>query len=646
MTELFALSPEESARRTSDESARLTECAAEPIRMIGRVQSHGILLGLDEPSGTVVLASANAEDLLGRVLRDEHEDLGRIVAHSTALDPAQTEFEGRAVDVMVHRGSSPLLVEIEPTSRELEYTRTGAVSAIQRLAEISELDELYVAVAREIKALSGFERVMVYEFHADGHGQVVADEREPDMEPYFGLHFPASDIPSQARALYIEKRSRVIADTEDPGVPILTLLAEEAPIDLGPTELRASSPHHLTFMRNMGQAATFSLSLVVDGNLVGMITCAHRTPRRLPVLLRRALEVLAGQLSLQMGLLRRIHHLERDIDAQRRRSAVMATLYERSNPGEALTTGERTMLDIVPSDGALVRLKGVVHTVGVVPPPSRLFAIIDALGPGGHALEALPLTHPEAAATVPGVAGLLVVPLGDGGDCIVYVRSEVTQTVEWLGDQRPENRDHALSPRRSFSAWRESVTGRSLPWGILAQDAQDFGRALRGALDARAQAELADLALQDPLTGLHNRRFLEGLLGGMEGEEAARLTVIFFDIDEFKSINDVYGHSAGDLVLSVIAERLQSAVRSGDAVVRLGGDEFVIACPETEVAEAEQIATRALQAIGHPIEIHGESIIVRASAGVVSGGAGGDILTSADAAMYRAKHAGGGQVSV
>src|SRR5690606_13809585 len=112
------------------------------------------------------------------------------------------------------------------------------------------------------------------------------------------------------RALYVEKRSRVIADTEDPGVPILTLLGEADPIDLGPTELRSASPHHLTFMRNMGQASTISLSLVEDGRLIGMITCAHRAPRRLPVLLRRALEVFATQITSQIVSLRRIAELQ------------------------------------------------------------------------------------------------------------------------------------------------------------------------------------------------------------------------------------------------------------------------------------------------------------------------------------------------
>jgi diguanylate cyclase (GGDEF)-like protein len=496
--------------------------------------------------------------------------------------------------------------------------------------------------AREVKALTGFDRVMCYDFHTDGHGQVVADEREPEMEPYFGLHFPASDIPAQARALYVEKRSRVIADTEDSGIPVVTLLPEENAIDLGAAELRAVSPHHLTFMRNMGQSATFSLSLVEDGRLIGMITCAHRTPRRLPVLLRRALEVFATQLTTQINAVRRIADLQRRLDAQERRASVIASLFERADPGEALTRGARTVLDVVPSDGAVLELGGLVHSAGVLPSAENLLGVVDRLGPGRHVIEDLPVRNPAAAAAIPGVAGLLVVPLA-GDDRLVFVRSEVAQTVEWLGDQRANNRDDALSPRRSFSAWRESVTGRSLPWGLSVQDAFDFGDSLVAALASRAQAELADLAMHDPLTGLHNRRYLGDMLRGLTPSESADLTVVFFDVDDFKTINDTRGHDTGDVVLRVLAQRLQSVVRETDSVVRLGGDEFLIVCPGTAVEDATEIAARALSAIAEPIQVDGATVSVNASAGVVAGG--GDVVTSADAAMYRAKKAGGGRVS-
>ncbi|MDW4572086.1 diguanylate cyclase [Microbacterium sp. M3] len=650
MTDVPSLTFDGDRPRDDAELLRLQECAAEQIRIIGRIQSHGALLGVDATTGLVVVASENVEHWLGRDLRDAgSEMLTWAIGHGDAVDPVRAEFEGIEYDVIAHRGTSPLLLELEPVIPELDYVRSGVVGAIQRLAGLSDPDELRQQAAREIKAITGYDRVMCYQFHDDGHGQIVADERESDMEPYFGLHFPASDIPVQARALYIEKRSRVIAHTDDPGLALHTLLPEEAPIDLGPTELRAVSPHHLQFMRNMGQASTVSFGIVIDDRLVGMFTCAHRTPRRIPVLLRRAIEVLAAQVGAQLAAAEQIRRLRRQLEARERRISIIAPLYGRADVGPVLMSGERTVLDVVPADGALLRLGDAVHTVGVVPAPDRLFGVLDELGAGRFVWEALPLERPELAIEVPGVTGLLTVPLGADGDVLVFVRSEVSRSVDWLGDQRPENRDSPLSPRRSFSAWRESVTGRSLPWGEHAQDAFALGEEIRAAMAARTQAELAELALRDALTGLHNRRYLDDRLDDLLQASERSVSVVFLDLDDFKLVNDTYGHEMGDAVLAAVGRRLSGVARSSDAVVRLGGDEFVVVCVDAGAAEAAAIAGRALAAITEPIVVRDTEITLKASAGIVAAERGttpAELLDAADAAMYRAKRDGGGRVSV
>ena len=633
--------------RDRSEAQRLRECAAEPIRTIGRIQSHGILFGIDAATSTVVLASDNAAHWLGPRLDQAGSDvLTWAVTHGVAVDPVRAEFEGEVYDVIVHRDTSPVLVELEPIVADLDYVRTGVVGAIQRMAAITDPDELRERAAAEIKAVTGFDRVMVYGFHGDAPGQVVADAREPDMEPYAGLHFPASDIPSQARALYLEKRSRAIVDTEDGGLGLQSLVPD-ATVDLGLTELRAVSPHHLQFMRNMGQASTVSFSLVTDGRLSGMITCAHRTPRRLPVLLRRALEVMASQLSLQLAATESLAQLRRQLEARQRRAELTAPLYGRGDIARVLLGGETTVLDVVPADGVLVRIGGATHAVGEVPPVGVIHRVLETLGPEAFCSDALPMHRPELAVEMPGVAGLLVVPL-DEDDCIVFVRGEVAHTVDWLGDQGPGNRDDALSPRRSFSAWRESVTGRSVPWGDHQQDAQELGADIRAALAARAQAELAELALRDALTGLHNRRFLDERLDELVDSPHDGIGVVFIDLDDFKSVNDSFGHDAGDAVLAAVGRRLSSIARGSDVVARLGGDEFVLICVDVDADGADLIAGRAIESVSQPIAVDGAQLRVTASAGVVvhtQASSAADLISAADAAMYRAKRAGRGRVS-
>lgn len=644
MTPAFA----DERSREADERRRLAECATEQIRTCGRIASHGVLFGVDEASASVVVARADLEHWLGRSTAEFDETLRDAISHGSAIDPVRVRFEGETYDAIVHRSTNPLLVELEPVILTLDYRRSGVVGALQRLASITDPDELRRVAAREIKQITGFDRVMCYEFHADGHGQIVADEREPDMEPYLGLHFPASDIPIQARALYLEKRSRAIVDTEDPGVELRSILAPVETIDLGPSELRSASPHHLDFMRNMGQAATVSLAIVSGDRLIGMFTCAHRSVRQIPVLLRRALEVLASQVAMQLDAAAEISDLRRRLEARERRAALVAPLYGPGDVGDVLLSGAKTVRDIVPADGVLLRIDREIRTSGVVNEPAHLAAVVDALADEHFVTERLPQDHPAAADELSGVAGLLVVPLSEDGDRLVFIRGEVAREVQWLGDQTASNRDDTLSPRRSFSAWRESVTGQSAPWGLSADDAIALGHDIRAARDGRAQAELAELAMRDSLTGLHNRRYLHGRLGELLSAAASRTAVIFIDLDGFKGINDTHGHETGDAVLAMVGKRLASSARSSDIAIRLGGDEFVLVCADTEADEARAIAERVVAVLADPIVGPHGAISITASAGVVAGGAGvsaSEILMGADAAMYRAKREGRGRVS-
>jgi diguanylate cyclase (GGDEF)-like protein len=366
------------------------------------------------------------------------------------------------------------------------------------------------------------------------------------------------------------------------------------------------------------------------------------------VLLRRALEVLATQIGTQLSAAQQIRGLRRQLEARERRVAIVAPLYGRADLATALLSGTRTVLDVIPADGVLLQYGDAVHTLGVVPPPSVLLDVVDELAAGRFVWEALPVEHPELAVEIPGVAGLLVVPLGPEGDRLVFVRGEVARDIEWLGDQGMGNRDTALSPRRSFSAWRESVTGQSLPWGEHAEDAFDLGEEIRAALVARSQAELAELALRDALTGLHNRRFLDDRLDALLASARPSLAVIFFDLDDFKAVNDTRGHEVGDAVLAAVGKRLARVARASDMVVRLGGDEFVIVCVGATEADAHQVAARAVAAVAAPIAVEDAVVTITLSAGVVAAKGpttAADLLAAADAAMYRSKHAGGGRAS-
>lgn len=649
------------------ERARLETCVREPIRIPGSTQPYGVVLTADPATWTIVQASENTADIVGRSApellgtplaellgRDTVDRLAAVLRGDLgAANPVPLVLDMSTFDVLVHTVDGVAVVELEPAQPAADFTAPAAVyAALASLSVLSSREQLWETTARELHRLTGFDRVMVYHFHPDGHGQVVAEQRSDDtMEAYLGLHYPASDIPAQARALYLTKVSRTIASTLATACRLLP--AENPvtghPLDLSGAELRSVSPHHLDFMRNMGQAATVSFSLIVGGELVGMITCAHRTPRRLPYPLRRALEVFAGQAAVRLDSMAQISALERATEVLAVRKRLVEQVSASSDLPPALLSESVSLFDLVPARTVALRHDGHLTLAGDPLDRSQVEQFVQRMFADGGRLpfvsEALASEHPALAQILPDVAGVLMVPFGSDGDFLAWFRPEITETIEWLGDQSESNRDSTLSPRNSFHAWSRSVSGISEPWGPLTAEAGDFGVDLDSTLHRMKDANLARFALHDPLTGLPNRRLLldrvdHALAGHTRGNDTA---LLFVDIDSFKLFNDSLGHAGGDMVLAQIAERLLASARPADTVSRLGGDEFVVICENTDLAAARVIAERLLAALRLPLSYDGDEVSVTASIGIAVARAGdtaAGLIRRADASMYRAKRDG------
>jgi chemotaxis family two-component system sensor kinase Cph1 len=655
-----------------DEQRRLIECALEPIRTPGSIQAHGALIAVDRLTLQILHASENcgvilgrpADDLLGNMLDVVlgetwvKEKRAMLAGTDAPSNPFVALVDASRFDIIVHQLGELRLIEFEPSMVAPDYQSAPAVyGAIRRLIGATTPQDLWALAAKELKELTQFDRVMVYHFHPDGHGEIVAEERVDGMEPYLGLHYPASDIPAQARELYLQKLSRMIVDSAGDTSALLSA-AESAPgastvsLDLSGAELRAVSPYHLQFMRNMGQASTLSLSLVRDNRLVGMITMASSRQHRVPYLLRQGLEVLATQVSLQLGSMTEIRRLTEEMRVRSIRAQLVGQLDVRGDVGftdiaDALFAGAVTALDLVPAEGCMLRLGSNTASIGVVPADDSLAAAAALLAREEHVIcsDALPERHPELAALLPSVTGLLFVPLAGRGDFLAWFRPELIETVNWLGDQSPENRPTSLSPRDSFSSWTASVSGRSAPWGGLDAEAEELARDLAGAMLRHAELKLAALAMRDSLTGLANRRLLMNRIdhASEARDDAADAALLFIDLDNFKAVNDTFGHDAGDAVLVHVAEQIRASTRVHDTVARLGGDEFVVFCENTSPEEAAVIAQRVVDAIRLPTFAGGDTLTVTASVGIASADLSRDsaeLLRRADEAMYRAKSEG------
>ncbi|WP_324651071.1 SpoIIE family protein phosphatase [Georgenia sp. H159] len=469
----------------------LDNCAREPIHIPGSIQPRGILLVLE--GDVVVQGSASTVDHLGLPVTDVlgatlataiGEDAARAIhAHIAApgevrdRNPVLVHLpDGRPWDAIVHRPPGrpdAVVVELEPAEgpRPLSHTNTfqRVRGSIGELNRARSLEQLYDVAARTVRELTGFDRVMVYRFDADHHGEVVAEAKREDLNAFHGLHYPATDIPAQARALYEKNWIRLISDIGYTPSPLVATPGHAtAPLDLTYATLRSVSPIHIEYLQNMGVTASMSISLLKDGALWGLIACHHYSGPHTPSYgVRAAAEFLGSVLSLRL-----VAQVEEDRITAARRAArdlaglVAATRDEDLPLTEALVR-HPALLEIAEADGVIVRAQGRTACAGQTPP--NLDAILSWAAGTGREVAATDSLSRDTPHVPPDVAGALAINIADG-DAIVWLRREVARTVDWGGDPhnkaiaRREGDSVRLSPRKSFERWRETVRGASLPW--------------------------------------------------------------------------------------------------------------------------------------------------------------------------------------
>jgi diguanylate cyclase (GGDEF)-like protein len=659
----------------------LTLCENEPIHAPGAVQPHGAMLVALADGLAVTHASANLaailgcspDAVLGRPLEDAlGEDACRVLfavalregsvdGHEDSRVHAMVRPDGVSLHLHAFRTGRHICVDIEPMKPEAVHGPSDILlrSVLESFTHAIAPLELSEFGVRGLKAITGYDRVMAYRFGDDGHGEVIAEAREPELEPYLGLNYPAGDIPQPARRLFARQRVCEIADTGYVPVPLLSNSApdEDPTLDLTQSALRSVSPIHRAYLRNMKVPTSLSIALMErhganDQRLWGMFVCHNATTRSAGPELR----AVAGTIGQVASLLLRSLS-ESAVHAERlKRNASLRVLVERlidpaPSPGDWPPEAVAELLGLVDAAGALLQIPGAVLSFGCTPPSPmarRALKVLLAQGNGEVlAFDRLGLSHPDLAGCTAEGSGVLLAPLpGMADSAILWFRPERVRTVTWGGNPAEhvttDPYTGRLCPRGSFAAWKEIENGHAVPWDAAdLAIVQDLRRLVGIATTERTSAALARLRHFDPLTGLANRSLLEDQL--RDTDPLAPGGLLFLDLDGFKSVNDTMGHAAGDELLIEVARRLVSVAGPGNLTARLGGDEFVVLCHGMTPAEISALGERIRKAIEAPIEIEGRPCHVSSSIGVaLNDRTGGlDRVRAADIAMYAAKQAGG-----
>ncbi len=503
-------------------------CEREPIHLPGAVQPHGVLLVLN-PGWIVQQISANSQEYLGI---SPLASLGRPLTQVFSMrfvDQWQTLFEQIAegppmpvgvcsvgvnnalMEVMLHRQTDTILLELEPAvpPRADETPLLSRLGALMpRVLQTATPAELCVVTCQMLRQLTGYDRTMVYRFDEMGHGEVIAEEREPEMEPYLGLHYPATDIPQRARELYLLNPVRMIPDCAAPPARLLTL-PESAlpPVDLTYCDLRALSPVHIEYLHNMGVRASLGMSVICHGRLWGMLVGHHRTPRYCIRELRSACALLAQVFAARLMALESLAQA-REQQAQWQRQQSLATALTHAPEWQtALLDQAPALLELLPARGmALVQGETMQH-VGVVPSQAEVNTLLAWLIQTNQrpvfCTDSL-AQHERRFADLTAVAsGVLALELNrEEAIYVLWFRAEQPHEVDWGGDPSHPVEENVgtglLSPRRSFVRWRQVVREKSAPWSAATLL---FARLLRSSLvDALHQAQTRQRVEQERRT--------------------------------------------------------------------------------------------------------------------------------------------------
>lgn len=505
--------------RLADGEFNLDTCDQEPIHIPGSIQPHGVLLGLTEPKLRVGVASDNVERLLGMELSDvlersaeavlDDESVQRLASALSLPDPSSRSplelrtRSGAAFDGVVHRSEGLALLELEPLAKEprhvlaLPQLLSRAAAELRAAQAIRELAHL---TAERVRELTGYHRCMVYRFDAQGNGEVIGESLEPRLTRYLGLHYPAADIPPQARRLYRENTLRLIVDVdyepsrvEPPRNP-----CTGGSLDLSRAVLRSVSPFHREYLKNIGVRATLAVSLLVDGDLWGLIVCHHDGPRHIRHELRATCEVLGAFLSQRLAELGRTEVMAKSARMREVASALGTSDVRISADDPRTIRSLEEALHLLQSSALAVRTVGGTIVVGNPIDEQALGAILghlesmdvrqcfetDHLASLGAPAEALRRDY----------AGLMAARITSDGEWLVVLRPEQVEEVTWGSAKQKKVviRDGVprLSPEGSFGLWTEVVRGRSREW--TRGDALVLEE-LRSAIRSHEASRLAEL---------------------------------------------------------------------------------------------------------------------------------------------------------
>ncbi|MTI21766.1 GAF domain-containing protein [Fulvivirga sp. RKSG066] len=479
------------------------DCENEPIHIPGQIQSNGHLIGLDNKSLNVLYLSDNFNDILsvdailGTSVRELDQALN--ISPASLEDILKASKAGATYEnnnpyrivigeelyylIISPSGEDKILLELERIEQSKPEVDTELLlgKSVVEIQNNNSINGMMQTLANQIREVIGYDRVMVYRFWEDWHGEVIAEDKRSDLEAYLGLHYPASDIPPQARELYKKNLTRIISNVNDAPVDILSKSKE--PIDLSFAEMRAISPVHIQYLKNMGVTSSFSISLLKNGELWGLIACHNYSPKHIDYMTRKAGKLISQLFSTALSYKSDNESLVLEKKYEHCLDSLNLQMEHRLDVKMGLFDNDVTLLDINSAHGAALVFDGKIHTTGSTPSHDQIKALSQWLKSEKphkvYKTSSISKHYKDGIDFKDVGSGILAAVIShELMEYIIWFKPEKIKEVSWAGKPEKilevdEKGVKKLTPRASFDEWRETVTNQSDSWTNLEVETAD-----------------------------------------------------------------------------------------------------------------------------------------------------------------------------
>ena len=463
----------------------IKNCEDEEIQFLNEIQPFGYLIGIHKNSHQIEFYSQNIDELFQISAENVlNQDINQLYNFELDFDEVlnldQGEFCRTHLKInskTYHLTSYHLdeLIYLELEELIILENRLAYYNFSEQILYSKSIDATWDRLISSIKKLINYDRVMLYKFLEDGSGVVIAEEIDNGLDSYLGLRFPEFDIPKQARQLYLEKKSRLVADVNSNRISLIATNHQK--INLMYSSVRALSPIHLQYLRNANCAASFSISIVINEKLWGIVACQNSEPKFIPNQVRLQTELLTRQARLTYVNFKATERLKFQNYFNETAIKLKENLLTEENLQQSMNNNLKEVLNLTKANGiALVNFDDV-FVEGETPDKDEILRIKEWAFKRNSARlftsNTFYLDYGQELNLSPNSAGVMFCFLNQTYEhFIIWFKKEQVQTLNWAGE--PNKIKHveivdgdeilSFSPRTSFKIWQENIKNKSFIW--------------------------------------------------------------------------------------------------------------------------------------------------------------------------------------